>query len=170
MARKKKVNAEGTAPITYRGVVTITMKKNGRVISTKTTHNAGTDLLFMSLCYCMVRRDEGLNFMPQFVDAGRYAGNGEFQSSLVSKSFITTSYAYNDSGWKSRFNAVITFSQLGDSNPIRALRLCSDPLGENVLAEIDLGEDNEITLPSSAYVSAVDWIVSFGNVTEEVTA
>ena len=168
MARKKKVKAEETAPITYRGVVTITTKKNGKVISTKTTHNDGSDLLFMALCYCMVRRDEGLNFMPQFVDAGRRVDNS-FASSLVSKSFITTSYAYNDAGWKSRFNTVITFSQLGDSTPIRVLRLCSDSAGENVLAEMDLGEDNEITLPSSAYVSAVDWIVSFGNVTEEVT-
>lgn len=169
MARKKKVKAEEAAPITYRGVVTITMKKDGKVISTKTTHNEGSDLLFMALCYCIVRRDEGLNFMPQFVDAGRYVG-GTFESSLVSKSFITTSYAYNDSGWKSRFNTVITYAQLGDSEPISTLRLCSDSVGENVLAEIDLGEGNEITLPSSAYVSAVDWIVSFGNVTEEVTA
>ena len=168
MARKKKVKAEEAAPITYRGVVTITMKKDGKVISTKTTHNEGSDLLFMALCYCIVRRDEGLNFMPQFVDAGRYV-DGTFKSSLVSKSFITTSYAYNDSGWKSRFNTVITFSQLGDSNPISTLRLCSDPVGEDVLAEIDLEEGNEIKLESSAYVSAVDWIVSFGNVTEEVT-
>ena len=168
MARKKKVKAEEAAPITYRGVVTITMKKDGKVISTKTTHNEGSDLLFMALCYCIVRRDEGLNFMPQFVDAGRYV-DGTFESSLVSKSFISTSYAYNDSGWKSRFNTVITYSQLGDRSPISVLRLCSDSVGENVLAEIDLGEDNEITLPSSAFVSAVDWIVSFGNVTEEVT-
>ena len=168
MARKKKVKAEEIAPITYRGVVTITMKKNGKVISTKTTHNDGSELLFMALCYCMVKRDEGLNFMPQFVDAGRYVADGTFASSLVSKSFITTSYAYNDNGWKSRFNTIITYSQLGDSNPISVLRLCSDPVGEDVLAEIDLGEGNEITLPSSAYVSAVDWIVSFGNITEEV--
>ena len=168
MARKKKVKAEEAAPITYRGVVTVTMKKNGKVISTKTTHNDGSELLFMALCYCMVRRDEGLNFMPQFVDAGRYVGT-TFESSLVSKSFITTSYAYNDSGWKARFNTIVTYSQLRNSNPIRILRLCSDPVGDDVLAEIDLGEGNEIKLLSSAYVSAVDWIVSFGNITEEVT-
>lgn len=51
--KKKKVKIEETSTVKYEGAVTIQKVKNGKIISSRTTHNQGYSTLFKFLLSCL---------------------------------------------------------------------------------------------------------------------
>lgn len=160
-------NSTGKKPsIGYKGIVTVTIKQGKRIVSKKVLHNEGAELLFMSLCRCLISDNDGLSYMPNFLNAG-YDNNGSFASVMVSPSFINSKAISSSGGvWAAVFNANITYSQLNSTHSIEVLQLCATGDGSNVLATLTLDESEYITIQDSSYTALVEWKMSFQNVAE----
>lgn len=165
MARKKKTKkVEQSNPVVYNGNVTVTLKKGSTVISRKTTHNAGTELLFRALCMCLCRDSTGLSNMPYFIDAGTIS-NGSYVTLLNSPSVITRhTTVYDANGdpsiWKAQFVTIIVYSQLTSvATPISSLVL--QDAENQILARVDLSTEDQIIIESNSYNAVIEWEMSF---------
>ena len=165
MAKKKKTKkVEQSNPVVYNGNVTVTLKKGSTVISRKTTHNAGTELLFRALCMCLCRDSAGLSSMPYFIDAGTIS-DGTYVTLLNSPSVITRrTTIYDTNGdpktWKAQFVTTIVYSQLTSAaTPINSLVL--QDTENQVLARVDLSQEDQIIIESNSYNAMIEWEMSF---------
>ena len=165
MAKKKKTKkVEQSNPVVYNGNVTVTLKKGSTVISRKTTHNAGTELLFRALCMCLCRDSAGLLNMPYFIDAGTIS-DGRYITLLNSPSVITRhTTVYDANGdprtWKAQFVTTIVYSQLTSAaTPISSLG--SHDTENQVLGRVDLSQEDQITIKRNSYNAMIEWEMSF---------
>ena len=89
------MNNKTSQQIKYNGVVKVSIQKDGKIISTKTYHNAGTKYLYQFLCYCLAGDFTSIkNYRPfkikLFKNTGS-ASNPDPTQSVEASSFISVS-------------------------------------------------------------------------------
>ena len=142
----------------YSGIVTVTVKQGQKIIKTNVIKNAGTELLFKTLCRCLCGDTDAVKTMPFYIDAGVIECE-KFVSKVVYMSPISQRVPnYTSDKWSAVFTATFVYSQML-SNSITSLALKT--LDGEILATVT-GNSGDFALTDTATL-LVKWDMSFNN-------
>ena len=166
--------ADSTTRIEYQGNVTIKVVNGNKILKNVKCHNAGTSWFSKLIASSVLGNNEAVN-MPKFLDAGTSVttqGVTTYTSCLSSRVQLTGKQlkkdtAIDSTAWIASFTAVLPRKSIivsGDSITINTLKVYPTSTGgeENLLASVDLIDDNEISVLATSESSIiVVWNMKF---------
>lgn len=169
MSETTNVNTKDS--IAYSGTVKVTIVKNNKPIKKTTKKNAGTYALFKTLTLCLLGDDVSTR-IPQFIGAWQGVVPTRTRAKIGTKYITDNTESTSGTATSSiKFVANIPYSYLtldGASNPITALGLYNSLTADDstsLLAKVDLGQDEQITLDNSGYSALIEWTLTITNQT-----
>lgn len=166
--------ANSTTRIEYQGNVTIKVVSGNKILKSAKCHNAGTSWFSKLIASSVLGNNEAVN-MPKFLDAGTSVttqGGTTYTSCLSSRVQLTGKQLKKDTAtdstaWIASFTAVLPRKSItvsGDSITINTLKVYPTSTGgeENLLASVDLTDDNDISVLATSESSIiVVWNMKF---------
>ena len=143
----------------YKGKVSVTFTKGGKVIYKNKGKNAGTTSLFNFFAQCMAGNYND-RLRPKFIKLMSFE-DGESEN--ITESYIPFSGLSVDST-KTKFKFLIPFSSLKEGKVVAELQLYND--NRNMLASYMIPKSEQYTLGSGESI-VVDWELEISNGAEE---
>lgn len=171
MARKKKVieQAPTKTVLNYQGEVKLDIKSNGRVISSRTIKNTGTNILFQQLCLALI----GQNFsVPHYLGLGAsdanlspsanqlYSPYTQFRRiGLISPKADANIENNTQVGYNASWTASISYNVL-NSQPVKEFGLFATIDGTDMLARITTSKAVQL---EPGQVLIITWTMNISN-------